>query len=153
MIFSLGKSLFRSVLPAVGVLQLEVGVARQLAIVQGDAVVLTYIAIRAYTRGVLQHSPFLTMLLRDDIDYARYGIRAIEGARSSLHNLYLLYVMRVDEREVVLATVVAVQPPAVNQYQYIRVAQSVHLQARAHVVLAEVEAGSQSGKNVFDALA
>ena len=67
------------------------------------------------------------MLLRDDVDHARDGIRAVEGRRSSLHNLNLLDVVRVDEREVVVAAIVAVQAFAIDQYEDIGVAQAVHL--------------------------
>ena len=44
------------------------------------------------------------------------------------------------------------QASAVNQYQHIGIAQSVHLQPTAHVVLAEIERSSQSTQDILNAL-
>ena len=105
---------------------------------------LADVAIAPHPRGVLCHQSLLTMFLGDDIDDTCDGVAAIERTRGSLHNLYLLDVMRVDEGEVVLTTIVAIEPTPVNQNQYVGVAQAVHLQVGAHIVLAEVEAGGES---------
>ena len=110
---------------------------------------LANVAIRAYAAGVLDHQSLLGVLAGDDVDDAGYGIRAVERRRGPLHYLDALDVVRVDEREVVLAAVVAMQAPAVNEYEHVGVAQSVHLQVRPHVVLAEVEAGRQSREDVL----
>ena len=62
------------------------------------------------------------MLLRDDIDHTRNGIRAVERARCALHDLYLLDVVGIDEREVVLTAIVTMQPSAVDEDEHIRIA-------------------------------
>ncbi len=47
--------------------------------------------------------------------------------------------MRVDETQVVLAAHIAVNAFPIHEYQYIAVAQSVHLHTAAHVALVEGE--------------
>ena len=125
-------------------LQLEVGITRELTIVQGDAIVLTNVTVAPYPRGVLCHQTFLAMFLGDDIDNACDGITTIEGTRGSLHNLNLFDVMRINQSEVVLTTIVAIEPMTIDEDQHIGIAQAVHLQVRAHIVLAEIEAGSKA---------
>ena len=100
-------------------LQLEIGVAREFTIVQGDAIVLTNIAITPYPRGVLCHQTFFAMFLGDDIDDTCDGIATIKGARGSLHNLDLLDVMRINQGEVVLTTIVAIEPMTIDEYQHV----------------------------------
>ena len=93
------------------------------------------------------------MFLGDDVDHTSDGIATIEGRGCTLHNLYLLDVVRIYQRQVVLTTIIAMQSSAVYQNQHIRVAQSVHLQMGAHIVLAKFKAGSESCQDILDALA
>ena len=79
----------------------------------------------------------LSVLTGNDVDDACYGIAAVEGTGGSFHDFNALNVVRVNQCEVVLATVVTMQAPPVYQYQDVGVAQAVHLQVRPHVVLAE----------------
>ena len=141
MIFCLRNGFLRGVLPTVGVLQLEVGIAGELAVVQGETVMLTDVTIRANTRGVLKHHTLFAMFLGDDVDHTSDGIATIEGRGCTLHNLYLLDVVRINQRQVVLTAIITMQSSAVYQNQHIRVAQSVHLQMGAHIVLTEFKAG------------
>ncbi len=114
---------------------------------------LPYVAVGTGAAGVFRHQALFAVLAGDDVDDARYGIAAVKGAGGSLYDFYAVNVVRVDEAQVVLATVVAVQSPTVNEYEHIGIAQAVHLQMRTHVVLVEVERGRQSSEDVLDALA
>ena len=138
------------VLPSVAVLQLEVGQRRELADGEAYAVVLAPVVVAAAARGVLEQEAVAVVLTGDDVDHAGNGIGTIEGRRCALDNLDALDARRVDEAEVVLPTVVAVQALAVDQYKHIGIAESVHLHLRAHVVLVEGEAGGEAGQDVLD---
>ena len=61
--------------------------------------------------------------------------------------------MGVDEREVVLSPIVAVQSPSVNQDEHIGIAQTVHLQVGTHIVLVKGKRSRQPRENILDALA
>ena len=137
------------VLPAVGVLQLEVRVTPQLADGDAQTVMLAQIAVAATTGAVLNEQP-LVVLLGDDVHHASYGIRAVECRRGSLHYLNLLDVLWVYEAQVVLPAHVAVYAFAVNQHQDIGVAQSVQLHLRPHIVLAECERSRQPREDVLN---
>ena len=58
--------------------------------------------------------------------------------------------MRVNQRKVILTTIVTMQTAPVYENQHVRVAQSVHLQVRPHVVLVEVERGREARQDVLD---
>ena len=62
------------------------------------------------------------MLAGDDVDDARNGIGTVECTRRSFYNFYLLDVLRVDETQVVLAAVVAVQTTTVDEDEHVAVA-------------------------------
>ncbi len=93
------------------------------------------------------------MFLGDDVDDSGYRIRAIEGARRTLHDFYLVDVVRIDERQVVLAAHVAMDALAVNQDQDIAVAQATQLHLRAHVVFAKGKRSREATQDVLNALA
>ena len=114
---------------------------------------LANVAITAQTRGVLKHHALFAVLLGNDVDDTCNSIAAIECTRRPLHNLNLLDIVRINEREVVLVAIITMQTPSVNQYQHIRVTQTVHLQSRTHVILTEVEARRQPRENVLNAFA
>ena len=76
--FRLTGILDRGVLPTIGVLQLEVGVALQLADRDAQTVMLTQVAITA-TSGAVFNEQSLVVFLCDDVDYTRNGIGAIKG--------------------------------------------------------------------------
>ena len=84
------------------------------------------------------------MLLGDDIDDTSDGIASVERTRGSLHDFYLLDVMRIDKSQIVLASIIAIESMTINQNEHIRIAQTIHLQMGAHIVLAEIERGSES---------
>ena len=69
---------------------------------------LTDVAIRPHTRGILKHHALFAMLTGDDVDNAGYRITTIEGTRGTLHDFYLLDVVRVDKTQVVLASIISV---------------------------------------------
>ena len=138
------------VLPAVGMLELEVGQRAEAAVFQADGVVLAQVPIRAATRAVLQQQAFLAVLARDDVDHAGDGVAAVEGGGSALDNLDLFDVARIDQRQVVFAAHVAVDALAVDQDQDIAVAQAVELHMGAHVVFVEGERGGQAAQDVFE---
>ena len=102
---------------------------------------LTDVTIGTNTRGVLKHHTLFAMFLGDDVDHTSDGIATIEGRGCTLHNLYLLDVVRINQRQVVLTAIITMQSSAVYQNQHIRVAQSVHLQMGTHIVLAKFKAG------------
>ena len=129
---------------------MEVRVTLQLTEGQCQAIVLTQVAITAATGGVLEQKS-LVMLLRDDIDNTRYSIRAVKSTRRTLHDLDLLDVLGIDEREVVLTTHITMNALAVDQYQDIVVAKAVELHLGAHVILAESERGGQACEDVLEA--
>ena len=106
---------------------MEVGITGQLAVIQGETVMLTDVTIGTHTRGVLKHHTVFAMLLGDDVDHTSDGITTIEGTRCPLHNFYLFNVVGINQRQVVLTAIITMQSPAVYQNQHIRVAQSVHL--------------------------
>ena len=129
-------------------LQLEIGVAAQFAEVQRDAVVLTQFAIAATSCGVLQKDSLRAVLLGDDVDHTGNGITSIECRRGSLHNLNPLDVVRVDESEVILATIVTMNALAVDEDEDVVVAQTVHLHLTAHIALVEGKRSCQSRQDV-----
>ena len=139
------------VLPTVAVLELEIGVGTQFAEAQGDAVVLAEVAITAHACGVFQQDALLLVFPGDDVDDAGDGVAAVEGARRSFHNLYLLDVVRVDERQVVLPAYVAMYALAVDEDENVGVAKAVDLHLRPHVVLVEGKRRRQPSKYVLDA--
>ena len=141
------------VLPAVGVLELEVGQRAETAVFQAGGVVLAQVHIGAEARSVFQQQAFVAVLARDDVDDARDGVAAIQGGGCALDDLYLLDVLRVDQREVVLAAHVAVDALAVDQDEDVAVAQAAELHVRSHVVFIEGERGGQAGKNVLQGAA
>ena len=61
--------------------------------------------------------------------------------------------MRVDKREVVLPTYVAMNAFAVDENEDVAIAKAIHLHLRAHVILVERKRGHQARENVFDTLA
>ena len=142
----------RCVLPSVGMLQVEVGVALHLANRQAKTIVLAHIAIAAHTRGVLHHQSAVA-LLRDDVDDSGYGIRAIERRRGPFHNLNLLDVVRVDESQVVLSAHVAMNALAIDEDEDVGVAQSVHLHLRPHVALVEGKRRRQTREDILQGTA
>ena len=124
------------ILPAIGVLQLEVRIASEFPDGKAHTVVLTDITIAPYPRAVLCKQSFV-MLLGNHIDNASDGIRAIERTGGTLHNLDLLDVVRIDEIQVVLTTHVSMNALTVNKDQDIVVTKSVELHLRSHIVLVE----------------
>jgi len=124
------------VLPAVGAAVVYVRQALYASEGQSHGVVLSQVAVRAAARLVLRQ-PALRGLARDDVDDACDGIASVQCRGGSLHNFYAFDACRVDETEVVLAAVVAVDALAVDEDEDVRVAQAVHLHLRAHVVLVE----------------
>ena len=102
------------VLPSVAVLQLKVGQRRNLADGEAYAVVLAPVVVAAATRGVLEQEAVAVVLAGDDVDHAGNGIGTIEGRRGAFDNLDALDARRVDEAEVVLPAVVAVQALAID---------------------------------------
>ena len=139
------------ILPTVAVLELEIGVGTQFAEAQGDAVVLAEVAITAHACGVFQQDALLLVFPGDDVDDAGDGVAAVEGARRSFHNLYLLDVVRVDERQVVLPAYVAMYALAVDEDENVGVAKAVDLHLRPHVVFVEGKRRRQPSKYVLDA--
>ena len=89
------------------------------------------------------------MLLRNDIDHTRDGIRAIEGTRSTLHDLNLLDVLGINQRQIVLSAHIAMDALTIDQYQYIVISQTVELHLRTHIVLAEGERCRQACKDIL----
>ena len=120
-------------------LYLNVGITVQLAIAESDAVMLSHIPIATHTGGVLQQESFMMTVTGDDIDHAGDGIRAVEGRGSTLHHLYLLDVLWVDQRQIILTTVVTMDALTIDKDEDIRVAQAVHLYLRPHITLVEVK--------------
>ncbi len=114
---------------------------------------LTHIAIAAHTGGVLNEHSLVTMLLGDDVYHTGDGIRAIERTRRTLHDFDFLDVLRVDERQLVLAAHITVDALAVNKDEDVGVSQTVELHLRAHIVLIESKRRSEATKDVLDALA
>ena len=111
---------------------------------------LPEVTVGAEAGGILQHQSLLAVFLCDDVDHTGDGIRAVERGGCSLDNLDTFDIVGVDEREVVLAAIVTMEPAAVDEDEYIGVAQAIHLQAGTHVVLAEVETCRQSREDVLD---
>ena len=120
-ILRLRDGFLRGVLPTIGVLQLEVGITGQLAVIQGETVMLTDVTIGTNTRGVLKHHTVFAMLLGNDVDHTSDCITTIEGTRCPLHNFYLFNVVGINQRQVVLTAIITMQSPAVYQNQHIRV--------------------------------
>ena len=129
MIFRLRNSFLRGVLPTIRVLQLEVGIAGELAVVQRESVMLTDVTIRTNSRGILKHQTLFAMLFRDNVNHTCDGIRTVECRGCTLHNFNLLNIVGIDEGKIILSTIVTMQTTSVYQNQYIRVAESVHLHA------------------------
>ena len=142
--FRLMRVFPRGVLPSVAMLQLEIGVAAQLAEIQSDAVVLAQFAIGTASCGVLEQETFRVVLLRDDVHHTCDGITSVECRGSSFHNLNLLDVVRVDESEVILPAIVTMDAFAVDENEDVVVAQTVHLHLTAHVTFVEGEGSRQS---------
>ena len=59
------------------------------------------------------------MLPGDDVDDTRNGIGAVEGGRRSLDDFDALYVVWVYQRELVLASIVTMQPASVYENQHV----------------------------------
>ena len=93
------------------------------------------------------------MLLGNDVDDAGHRVATVERTLRPLHNLNLLNVLRVNQAEVVLAAHVAMNALAVDEYQYVVVAQAVELHLTAHVALAEGERCRQSCQDFLQTLA
>ena len=129
---------------------MQVGVALHGAEGNADGVVLAQVAIAAAAGLVLQRDAALR-LAGDDVDDTGDGVGAIQGRGRSLDDLDAVDAGRVDDAQVVLSAIVAVQPLAVHQNEHIRVAQSVHLQLRPHVVLIEGKRGRQPAENLLQA--
>ena len=156
--------LFRSILPAVATLQLEIGLGTELAKPQRHAVMLTQVVVRAIARDIVgihtHYSPLARWrgvegeaFLRDDIDDTGHRVTSIQRTLSTLHNLNLLDVVRVNQTQVVLTAHVTVNALAVNEYQDIRVTQAVQLHLAAHIAFVEGKRSCQSGKDVLQTLA
>ena len=141
------------VLPSVVALQLEVCLAAELADVQGYRVVLPQVVVHSVARAVVGIYARFHVFLCDDIDDACHSIAAIQGTLRTFHYLDALYVLRVYQPQVVLASHVAMNALAVYEYQDIAVAQSVQLHLAAHVSLVEGKGGRQRTENLLDALA
>ena len=62
------------------------------------------------------------MTAGDDIDDTCHGVTAVKCAAGPLDNLDVVYVVRVNAPQVILAAVVTVQALAVNHYKDIVVA-------------------------------
>ena len=88
------------------------------------------------------------MTFGDDVDDTSDGIGTIERRGSSLHNFNLLDVVRVNESEVVLASVVSVNAFAIDEDEDVVVAKSVHLHLTAHVPFVEGKRSRQSRQDV-----
>ena len=114
------------ILPTIGMLQMEVGIAFQFADSDTQAIMLAKIAIATTSCGIL-YQKTLVVLLRNDIHHASNRIRAIERTRSTFHDFYLLNVLGIDKSQVVLSTYIAMNTLAINQYQDIVVAQAIQL--------------------------
>ena len=100
-------------------------------------------------RAVVGINACLGVLLGDDVDDAGHRIAAVERTLGTLHNLYLLDVLRVNKAKVVLAAHVAMDALAVYEYQDVAVAQSVELHLRTHVTLVEGKGRRQTCENVL----
>ena len=79
------------------------------------------------------------MLACDDVYHARYGVRTVQRRRGTLHYLYLLDIVRVNQLQVILAAHIAMQALAIHQHKDIVVSQSVQLHLRTHIPLVEGE--------------
>ena len=131
------------VLPSVGVLKLKVGPAAESADVEAHAGVLADISIRPEARSVFDEHPFI-VLLGDDVDHAGHCIAPVERGRGAADDLHPLDVVRIDERKLILPADIAVNTFSVDQDQDVVIAQAIHLDMAAHVILSEGEGGSQS---------
>ena len=137
------------ILPAVGVLQLEVGQRAETAVFQADGVVLAQVFVRPAARAVLQQQTFVPLLARNDVDDARDGVAAVQGGGSALDDFDFFDVLRVDQRKVVFAAHVTLYALAVDQDQDIAVAQAAELHVRTHVILVEGKGCRQSSQDFF----
>ena len=129
-------------------LELEVGKAPPFSAGQSDGVVLAQVVIRTVSGGVFNQDA-LIVLFGDDVHNSSHGVASVECRRGALHNLNPLNVLRVDERQVVFSSHVAVNPLSVNENEDVVVAQPVELHLRAHVALVEGERGGESAQDVF----
>ena len=152
------------ILPAVATLQLEIGLRREVAKPQRHAVMLAQVIVRAVSRDIVgiyaHYSPLPRwrgvggeFFLRDDIDDAGHRITSVQRTLRALHDLNLLDVVRVNQPQVVLTTHITVDALAVDEYQNIRVAQTVQLHLTAHIAFVEGKTRRQSGKDVLQTFA
>ena len=141
--FRLVRVFDRRVLPSIGVLKLKVGPAAELTEAEAHAIVLADISIGSEARGVLDEHPFV-VLLCDDVDHAGHRIAPVKRRRGAADDLHPLDVVRIDERELILPADIAVNTFPVDQDQDVVIAQAIHLDMAAHVILSEGEGGGQS---------
>ena len=89
------------------------------------------------TSGAVFNEQTLVVLLHDDVHHTRNGIGAIESRGGTFHNLYLLDIVWIDERELVLSTHIAMNALAVDQHEDIAIAKTIQLHLRTHIVFIE----------------
>ena len=141
------------ILPSVVALQLEVRLAVEFAQGECHRVMLAQVVMCAVARAVVHIETSLVVLLRNDVDDAGHRVATVQRTLRTLHNLYLLDVLRVNQPQVVLTAHIAVDALAVHQYQDIAVAQSVQLHLTAHVALVEGKRRRQACEDFLQTLA
>ena len=143
---------FSRILPAVITLQLKVCLRVELTDRETHRVVLAQVVVRTIASAVISIDPFLGMFLGNDVDDACHCVRTIKCTLRTLHDFYLLDVVRVYQAQVVLTTYVTVDALAVNQYQDVAVAKTVQLHLTAHVALVERKRRRQACKDILQTL-
>ncbi len=139
-----------SVLPAICMLHLEIGVAVPTAASYADAVMLSDVSVASHPGGILQQQA-VVVLFGYDVDDSGYGVAAVKGRRRTLHYLYLLDVLRIDKLEIVVSANVSVKPLSVHHNQDVGISKAVHRDMASHIVLVEIERRGKAGKNVLKA--
>ena len=75
---------------------------------------LAQVVMRSIARAVVHIDSCLSMFLGDDVDDAGHRVATVQRTLGTLHNLYLLDVVRVNETKVVLAAHIAMNALAVH---------------------------------------
>ena len=92
------------------------------------------------------------MFFRYDVYHSGHGVGSVECRLCSLHDFDALDVVRVNQSEVVLASVVTVYSLSVDENQNVVVSQSVELCLASHVALVEREGRCESAQYLLDGL-
>ena len=125
----------------------------ELANLEGDRIVLTKVVVHAVSSGIVHIDTCFGVFLCNDVDDTRHRIAAIQGTLCAFHYLDALYVMRVNQSEIVLAANVAMNALAVNENQNIVIAQPVQLHLASHIAFVEGKGCRQRPQYLFYALA